>query len=308
MRFSLDHPTLRLAIVSAGPVRCELSPPELVERMNAAALLVRRDPSASSAAVRAAIRDVLRVGGFKPAGRGKPASEFLHAVACEQGLPIVNNLVDINNLVSLRTALPISMFDAEKLGTPVVIRFGRPGESYVFNVSGQRMDVNGIPVVFRAMSDEPVGNAVKDSMLAKVGPETRNVLAVVYGSRKLDDGLLEGTARDLQALLAEFASAQDCAWSIRPDSLTEVMLMAGGAGGTVHARRTTMCTDFSHKGVRNIVSAEIMEELATGERRIADRCTGLGKKLNSYSDWQPSGPQAGPSVKTAAGVSRSVHA
>jgi len=61
-----------------------------------------------------------------------------------------------------------------------------------------------------------VGNAGKDSMLAKVGPETRKVLAIVYGSTKLDIGLLEGVARELQTLLAEFASAQNCTWSIRP--------------------------------------------------------------------------------------------
>jgi hypothetical protein len=47
-----------------------------------------------------------------------------------QGLLVVNNLVDINNLVSLGTALPISMFDADKLGTPVVVRFGQPDERY----------------------------------------------------------------------------------------------------------------------------------------------------------------------------------
>jgi hypothetical protein len=71
-------------------------------------------------------------------------------VLIEQGLPVVNNLVDINNLVSLGTALPISMFDADKLGTPAVIRFGRPRECYIFNVSGQSMDVSGIPVICRA--------------------------------------------------------------------------------------------------------------------------------------------------------------
>jgi len=53
-------------------------------------------------------------------------------------------------------------------------------------------------------------------MLAKVSPETRNVIAVVYGSAKLHDGLLEGAARELQTLLAEFASAQDCAWTAIP--------------------------------------------------------------------------------------------
>ena len=216
IRLALDHPTLRLAVVSAGPVHCAPSPPELVERMNAAALRVRLDPTGFPEATRVAIRDVLRVGGYKPAGRGKPASEFLHAAACEQGLPVVNNLVDINNLVSLTTALPISMFDADKLGTPALLRFGRPGESYIFNLSGQTMDVGGIPVICRGGSDEPVGNAVKDSMLAKVGPETRNTLAVIYGSTKLGDGILEAAARELQTLLTEFASAQNCKWSVSP--------------------------------------------------------------------------------------------
>jgi len=94
--------------------------------MEVAAERVRRDPTAFPEAVRVAIRDVMRVGGYKPSGRGKPASEFLHAVAREQGLPVVNNLVDINNLVSLETALPISTFDADKLGTPVVVRLVAP--------------------------------------------------------------------------------------------------------------------------------------------------------------------------------------
>jgi DNA/RNA-binding domain of Phe-tRNA-synthetase-like protein len=98
----------------------------------------------------------------------------------------------------------------------VVVRFGRPGENYVFNISVQSMDVTGIPVICRAATDEPVGNAVKDSMLAKVDPETRNVLAVIYGSTKLVDGILEAAARELQTLLAEFGLAQNCAWSVHP--------------------------------------------------------------------------------------------
>lgn len=182
--------------------------------MHTAAERARHDPLAFPESVRSAIRDVLRVGGYKPSGRGKPASEFLYAAACERGLPVVNNLVDINNLASLVTGLPISMFDADKLATPALVRFGRPGESYIFNVSGQSMDVAGIPVICRAASDEPVGNAVKDSMLAKVGPATSNVLAVVYGSNKLDEALLERAARELQALLAQFASAENIAWGV----------------------------------------------------------------------------------------------
>ena len=70
--------------------------------------------------------------------------------------------------------------------------------------------MTGIPVVCRGATDEPVGNAVKDSILAKVRPENRNALAVVYYSVKLGDGVLEGAARELQTLLAEFGLAQNC--------------------------------------------------------------------------------------------------
>jgi len=216
IRFELDHPTLRLAAVSASPVQCAPSPDGLVQRMRAAAARVRDDRSAFPEAVRTAVRDVLRVGGYSPSGRGKPASEFLLGAACGEGLPVVSNLVDINNLVSLATALPISMFDADNLQVPAAIRFGRPGESYVFNASGQRMDLAGIPVVCRAATDEPVGNPVKDSMLAKVSPDTHRVLAVVYGSSKLVDGCLEDAARQLQTLLTEFAAATEGDWCLRP--------------------------------------------------------------------------------------------
>jgi DNA/RNA-binding domain of Phe-tRNA-synthetase-like protein len=216
MRLQLDHPTLRVALVTAEGVQCGASNEELLELMRAAEERVRADASVFSEAVRVEIRNVLRAGGYKPTGRGKPASEFLLGAARAEGLPRVNNLVDINNLVSLKTALPLSIFDRRQLGGDVSIRFGRPGEKYVFNNSGQEMDVGGIPVVCRLASDEPVGNAVKDSMLAKVGTETREVLAVVYGSRRLPPAHLELATEQLANLLETFAGATRCETSVVP--------------------------------------------------------------------------------------------
>ena len=216
IRFDLEHATLQLGIVLASGVQCAPSDEQLIEQMLAAEALVRIDASAFPETVRKAIRDVLRVGGYKPTGRGKPASEYLVGAAREQGLPRVNNLVDINNLVSLMTALPISIFDADQLGDNIVIRFGRSAESYQFNSSGQIMDLTGIPVVCRAATDESVGNAVKDSMLAKVGPTTRNVTAVLYGSRQLPAGYLVQATQQMAQLLTRFAVASDCQCEIVP--------------------------------------------------------------------------------------------
>ena len=209
IRLALEHPTLQLGIVSVRGVRCEPSSTLLLTQISAAEQLVRTDATAFPEAVRVAVRDMLRVGGYKPTGRGKPASEYLVGAARESGLPRVNNLVDINNLASLLSAIPISMFDTDLLTDDAIVRYGRSGEKYPFNASGQVMDISGIPVVCRGATDEPIGNAVKDSMLAKVGLHTRNVTAVLYGSRRLPPGHLAQASRQVASMLTEFASATE---------------------------------------------------------------------------------------------------
>src|ERR1700690_2654143 len=66
-------------------------------------------PLISSDTVRTAVRDLLRAGGFKPAGRSKPASEYLHAAAAEERFPRINAAVDACNAASLHSGLPISL-------------------------------------------------------------------------------------------------------------------------------------------------------------------------------------------------------
>jgi hypothetical protein len=70
-----DHPLLRVAAFTTrfpAPLGDLPTPEDVREllRRNAPAPL-RRDEE-----VRAAVRDLLRHGGYKPTGRGKPASEY----------------------------------------------------------------------------------------------------------------------------------------------------------------------------------------------------------------------------------------
>jgi DNA/RNA-binding domain of Phe-tRNA-synthetase-like protein len=204
--FELVHPTLRLALVSASDVVSVASPPALLAELTQAEQRVRADVTAFPEPVRAAMRDVLRVGGYKPTGRGKPASELLLALALKEGLPRIGNLVDINNLVSLESGLPISIFDRARIGDALRVRFGRPGEAYVFNASGHSMELAGLPVICNGQ-DQPVGNAVRDSMGGKVEAGTQAVLAVLYGSRALPEATLLRAAERLAALLRTYASA-----------------------------------------------------------------------------------------------------
>ena len=127
------------------------------------------------------VRDMLRRWGFKPSGRNRPASEYLWKAAEKGDFPIINNLVDINNLVSLETGLPISLLDRDVLGDDVLIRVGKPGETYVFNPSGQKLDLEGLVVICRKSDNRPLGTPIKDSMDGKITEDTNGVVYFVYG-------------------------------------------------------------------------------------------------------------------------------
>jgi len=132
--------------------------------------------------VRKRVRDMLRFGKYQPSGRGRPASEFLLRAALEDGFPLVNGPVDVNNAISLASGLPGSVFDAGKTGPALRLRRGRADESYVFNPSGQSIALRDLLLVCRVVDGRfvPCGNPVKDAMATKVTEDTRSVVAVLY--------------------------------------------------------------------------------------------------------------------------------
>jgi len=186
------------AVLARG-ARVQPASPEL-SALIAALVEERRGGGFPPPQLKDAVRHMLRAGGFKPSGRSKPASEYL-ARAAEQGaLPAINNLVDINNYLSLLSGLPISLLDAERTSERIVLRFGREDERYVFNSAGQVIDLKGLICVCRGdSSGEPLGTPVKDSMRGKIGGETRAVVGVIYAPRQA-----VGEA-ELMRLAAEFA-------------------------------------------------------------------------------------------------------
>jgi DNA/RNA-binding domain of Phe-tRNA-synthetase-like protein len=135
--------------------------------------------------VRELVRQVLRQGGFKPTGRSKPASEYLIKAVAEGRLTSINVAVDVCNVVSLHSGLPISVVDLDRARPPFRVGVAAPGASYVFNASGQAIELGGLLCLFD--SEGPCANAVKDAQRTKTGPETRRTLSVVWGTVALPD-------------------------------------------------------------------------------------------------------------------------
>lgn len=140
-------------------------------------------PMASDDACRRAVRDLLRHGGYKPTGRGKPASEYLLGASAEGSLAPINPAVDACNAVSLHSGLPITVVDLDRAWPPFRIGIATAGHGYVFNVSGQVIDLAGLVCLFDA--EGPCGTAVKDSQRTKTHPGTVRTLSVAWGTRAL---------------------------------------------------------------------------------------------------------------------------
>lgn len=164
-------------------------------------------------AVRAAVRDLLRHGGYKPTGRGKPASEYLVRAAADGALGPINAAVDACNAVSLHSGLPISVVDLDRAQPPLRIDIAPAGARYVFNASGQEIDLGGLLCLFDA--EGPCANAVKDAQRTKTHPGTVRTLSVLWGSRTLAGRAVEAAAwyRELLATLG--ATTTDVAIEMR---------------------------------------------------------------------------------------------
>lgn len=199
----IDLPELRLGVVEVASGTVRSSSEDFQSRAALAAQRVAAPGYELPEHARVAVRKLLKHGGFSPTGRNRPAQELLVRDLQERGsFHLINNVVDVNNLVSLETLVPISVFDVDKSGEDIDVRLGEPGESYVFNASGHALDVKRLIVCARA-GGEPIGSPVKDSAATKVFEGATRYLGVMYVPASLLDGAaLRDAVHGFASLLA----------------------------------------------------------------------------------------------------------
>ncbi len=118
-----------------------------------------------------------------------------------KGLYRVNSLVDINNLVSLRSGLSIGLYDTTRIEGPVVWSVAAPECSYT-GIGKDALNLQGLPVLSDAAG--PFGNPSSDSERTRITEATGSFLLAIFsfsGAGALP-ALLDQTA----ALVARYAS------------------------------------------------------------------------------------------------------
>ncbi len=147
--------------------------------------------------------------GKDPARYRGSAEALLRRLIAGKGLPRINNVVDVINLVSVESRLPIGLYDLAQVQGAIEFRAGRAGESYK-GIGKYDLNLEGLPLF--ADGKGPHGSATSDSERTMVTEATTRVLAILvsFGGT----GGLEQWAQRLGSLLQEYASGQKVEWRV----------------------------------------------------------------------------------------------
>lgn len=153
----------------------------------------------------AATREAYKRCGKDPS-RYRPSAEALRR-RLMRGLELyrIDTLVDLINLVSLRTGHSIGGFDADKIqGEQLELGIGKADESFE-GIGRGPLNIEGLPVYRDALGG--IGTPTSDHERTKMDVQTRHILAIINGYNG-EEGLQEA-AEMTQDLLRKYAGAAE---------------------------------------------------------------------------------------------------
>jgi DNA/RNA-binding domain of Phe-tRNA-synthetase-like protein len=147
--------------------------------------------------------------GKDPARYRGSAEALIRRVIAGKGLPRIHAVVDIINIASVESRLPIGLYDLAHVRGNITFRAGRAGETYK-GIGKYDLNLEGLPL----FADElgPHGSATSDSERTMVTPSTKQVLAIFvsFGGPENLDRFLER----MSLLLAAHASGKNFAFVV----------------------------------------------------------------------------------------------
>src|SRR6202521_174552 len=204
-------PRTALACVT-GLVEAGASPAALTEEMRTRVTGILNLPfprsvleSPQVTATRAAYKAL----GKDPARYRGSAEALLRRVVAGKGLPQINAVVDVINLVSVEGRLPVGLYDLGHVVGEIVFRAGLAGETYK-GIGKYGLNLEGLPLFADTVG--PHGSATSDSERTMVTTETKQVLAIIVSFGGTEN--LERWTQRLGTLLQQYASGNEIATNI----------------------------------------------------------------------------------------------
>lgn len=139
----------------------------------------------------------------KDPNRYRPSAEALHR-RIHRGLPLyqINTLVDLINLISIKTGYSIGGFDADKIDGDLTLGVGQAGELY-HGIGRGELNIEGLPV-YRDQTGG-IGTPTSDEERTKIEINT-SALLILINAYSGNTGLVEAGEWAVE-LLQKYADA-----------------------------------------------------------------------------------------------------
>ena len=156
----------------------------------------------------AAWRGVFRGFGVNPTKYRSAAEALLRRLAKQGDIPSINALVDLANLVSIRYALPVAVFDQRAVVGGTVVRSARGDESWADLGGSETEHPEAGEVIFADEADNVSARrwCWRQSRQSAAGPSTTDILVTVEGHHADAARDVAAALADLRVLIEEHAS------------------------------------------------------------------------------------------------------
>ena len=216
-RFSYDSETVeRFPKVVGGAIHADgvsnrPAPAELTAAFMAEQRAVRErigDTPLSELPTLAAWRGAFRSFGVNPTKYRSAAEALLRRLTKQGDVPSINTLVDLANLVSIRYALPVAVFDQRAVSGGTTVRFAHGGETWADLGSSEAQHPEPGEVIFSDEEDTVSARrwCWRQSRASAAQDDSTEILVTVEGLHDAAPDDIDRALRDLQSLLGTYAA------------------------------------------------------------------------------------------------------
>jgi DNA/RNA-binding domain of Phe-tRNA-synthetase-like protein len=149
-------------------------------------------------------REAYKALGKDPSRYRLSAEALLRRILQGKSLYKVNNIIDILNVISVRSGISIGGYDLERIQGKIVLSVGNEDDLYYAIGRGQ-LNISGLPVLKDMVG--PFGNPTSDSERTCVTNKTRNFLMVFFNFE--GSGVIEEWLTESKGLLIQYAQGKD---------------------------------------------------------------------------------------------------
>lgn len=148
--------------------------------------------------------------GKDPARYRGSAEALIRRIISGKSFPQINSVVDVVNLISVESRLPIGLYDLAQVKGDIVFRSGQAGETYK-GIGKYDLNLEGLPVFSDAQG--PHGSPTSDSERTMVTSTTQSIAAILISFGGAEG--LESTCQRMATLLRKYAEGQDIQFQVR---------------------------------------------------------------------------------------------